>query len=79
VQQPFGKALIAIRENEERVRMLGYNTFALKLGAMVVSGTMAAAAGAAYGLLFGYVGASFARCNIRSSRCSGCFWAARAR
>ena len=31
-----------------------------KLGAMVISGTISAAAGAAYGLLFGYAGASFA-------------------
>ncbi|MEQ9257571.1 MAG: branched-chain amino acid ABC transporter permease [Roseovarius sp.] len=60
VSRPFGKTLVAIRENEERVRMLGYDTFAHKLGAMVLSGTIAAAAGAAYGLLFGYAGASFA-------------------
>ena len=60
VRAPFGKTLVAIRENEERVRMLGYDTFAHKLGAMVVSGTIAAGAGAFYGLLFGYAGASFA-------------------
>lgn len=60
VRHPFGKTLVAIRENEERVRMLGYNTFARKLAAMVISGTISAAAGASYGLLFGYVGASFA-------------------
>ena len=60
VRHPFGKTLVAIRENEERVTMLGYNTFAHKLGAMVISGTIAAAAGAMYGLLFGYAGASFA-------------------
>ncbi|MEM7598025.1 MAG: branched-chain amino acid ABC transporter permease [Pseudomonadota bacterium] len=60
VRAPFGRTLVAIRENEERVRMLGYDTFAHKLGAMVVSGTIAAAAGAFYGLLFGYAGASFA-------------------
>jgi len=60
VQRPFGKTLVAIRENEERVRMLGYDTFAHKLGAMIVSGTISATAGAVYGLLFGYVGASFA-------------------
>jgi branched-chain amino acid transport system permease protein len=52
--------LVAIRENEERVRMLGYDVFAHKFAVMVMSGTMAAGAGAAYGLLFGYVGASFA-------------------
>ncbi|MEM6824778.1 MAG: branched-chain amino acid ABC transporter permease [Pseudomonadota bacterium] len=60
VLRPFGKALVAIRENEERTRMLGYDTFALKLGAVVLSGTVSALAGAAYGLLFGYAGATFA-------------------
>nr|WP_309502649.1 branched-chain amino acid ABC transporter permease [uncultured Roseovarius sp.] len=60
VRHPFGRTLVAIRENEERVRMLGYNTFAHKLGAVVISGTISAAAGAFYGLLFGYAGASFA-------------------
>lgn len=60
VRHPFGKTLVAIRENEERVRMLGYNTFVHKLGAVVVSGTISAAAGAFYCLLFGYAGASFA-------------------
>ncbi|MCA0873008.1 branched-chain amino acid ABC transporter permease [Seohaeicola saemankumensis] len=60
VQRPFGRVLVAIRENEERARMLGYDVFRHKLGAVVLSGTISAAAGAAYGLLFGYVGASFA-------------------
>jgi branched-chain amino acid transport system permease protein len=60
VRTPFGRVLIAIRENEERVRMLGYDPFAHKFAAMVISGTMAAAAGATYGVLFGYVGSSFA-------------------
>ena len=60
VRAPFGRTLVAIRENEERVRMLGYDTFAHKLMAMVISGTISAAAGAFYGLLFGYAGASFA-------------------
>jgi branched-chain amino acid transport system permease protein len=52
--------LIAIRENEERAMMLGYDIFAHKLVAVIVSGTISAAAGAFYGLLFGYAGASFA-------------------
>ncbi|WP_338550035.1 branched-chain amino acid ABC transporter permease [Roseovarius phycicola] len=60
VRSPFGRTLVAIRENEERVRMLGYDTFKHKLAAMVISGTISAAAGAFYGLLFGYAGASFA-------------------
>ena len=60
IQCPFGKVLIAIRENEDRAQMLGYDVFAHKLGAVVLSGTISAAAGAFYGLLFGYAGASFA-------------------
>lgn len=57
---PYGRVLVAIRENEERTRMLGYNTFANKLSAVVVSGVICATAGAAYALLFGYVGSTFA-------------------
>lgn len=57
---PFGRVLVAIRENEERVRMLGYDTQAHKRAAMVLSGAISGAAGAGYALLFGYVGASFA-------------------
>jgi len=60
IKRPFGKVLIAIRENEERARMLGHDVFAHKLGAVIVSGGISAAAGASYGLLFGYAGASFA-------------------
>ncbi len=60
VRAPFGRVLVAIRENEERTRMLGYDTFANKLGAVVLSGAICAAAGAAYVLLFGYFGSTFA-------------------
>jgi branched-chain amino acid transport system permease protein len=60
VRSRYGRVLVAIRENEERTTMLGYDTFANKLAAVVVSGTICAAAGAAYALLFGYVGSNFA-------------------
>src|SRR5690606_26106532 len=60
VRSRHGRVLVAIRENEERTRMLGYDTFAGKLAAMVASGAVCAAAGAAYALLFGYVGSNFA-------------------
>lgn len=60
VRSPVGRVLVAIRENEDRAGMLGYDTFRNKLFALIVSGTMSAAAGAAYGLLFAYVGATFA-------------------
>ena len=56
----FGRVMVAIRENEERTRMLGYNVFARKLIVVMISGAVSAAAGAAYALLFGYVGSTFA-------------------
>jgi len=60
VRSRYGRVLVAIRENEERTRMLGYDTFSNKLMAVVVSGTICAASGAAYALLFGYIGSNFA-------------------
>ena len=59
MQVRFGHILVAIRENEERTKMLGYNTQAHKFAALIISGTLSGAAGAAYALLFGYVGATF--------------------
>ena len=56
----LGRVLIGIRENEERTRLLGYNSFRYKLLALCVSGAFAAAAGAGYALLFSYVGSTFA-------------------
>lgn len=60
VRSPIGRVLVAIRENEPRTIMLGYRTFFYKLFALGASGTVSAAAGAAYGMLFSYVGATFA-------------------
>ncbi|MEZ5831390.1 MAG: branched-chain amino acid ABC transporter permease [Dongiaceae bacterium] len=60
VRSRVGRVLIAIRENEERVNMLGYHTFRYKLLALALSGLLSGAAGAAYALMFGYVGATFA-------------------
>jgi branched-chain amino acid transport system permease protein len=60
VRSRFGRVMIAVRENEARSRMLGYDPFRVKLVALTVSGLYAGAAGAAWGLMFGYVGAGFA-------------------
>ncbi|MCP4071692.1 MAG: branched-chain amino acid ABC transporter permease [Hyphomicrobiales bacterium] len=60
VTSQFGHVLVAVRENEERAQMLGYDTFKYKLAAVLISGTISGVAGAGYGLLFGYVGANFA-------------------
>lgn len=45
VNSPTGRVCAAIRENEERARMLGYNTFYFKLTALLVSSITAALAG----------------------------------
>jgi branched-chain amino acid transport system permease protein len=60
IRSRVGRVLIAIRENEERVKMLGYHTYRYKLLAMALSGLLSGAAGASYALMFGYVGATFA-------------------
>jgi branched-chain amino acid transport system permease protein len=60
IRSRVGRVLIAIRENEERVKMLGYHTFRYKLLALALSGLLSGAAGASYVLMFGYVGATFA-------------------
>jgi branched-chain amino acid transport system permease protein len=60
VRGPAGRVLVAMRENAERSRMLGYDPFRWRLLALVLSGVYAGASGAAYGLMFGYVGATFA-------------------
>ena len=60
VRSPTGRVLTAVRENAERTRMLGYDPFRYRLLALALSGLYAGAAGGAYALCFGYVGATFA-------------------
>jgi branched-chain amino acid transport system permease protein len=60
VRSRTGRVLVAVRENSERTRMLGYDPFRARLLALTLSGLYAGTAGAAYALLFGYVGATFA-------------------
>ncbi len=60
LHSPIGRVLVAVRENEQRTRMLGYNTFGYKLLAMTLSGAISGLSGAAYALLFAYVGSTFA-------------------
>ena len=45
VNSPTGRVCVAIRENEGRARMLGYNTFYFKLAALTLSSLTAALAG----------------------------------
>jgi branched-chain amino acid transport system permease protein len=59
-RSPLGRVLVAVRENEERTRLLGYSTSRYRLLAVLVSGLLAGVAGSAYTLLFSYVGSTFA-------------------
>lgn len=45
VSSPTGRVCVAIRENENRARMLGFNTFYFKLAALTLSSMTAALAG----------------------------------
>jgi branched-chain amino acid transport system permease protein len=50
MQSPTGRVLSALRDNESRAQMLGYNTFYFKLIAIVLAGLMASGAGVLRGL-----------------------------
>ncbi|MEW2571588.1 branched-chain amino acid ABC transporter permease [Streptomyces sp. NPDC047070] len=51
----FGTVLEGIRENEERMRFSGYNTFAPRLAAFVLSGAVASLGGVLFALNAAYV------------------------
>jgi branched-chain amino acid transport system permease protein len=53
----FGTWLIAVRENEDAAMALGVDAFAVKLGAMVVSAAVTAAAGCFYAQYFLFIDA----------------------
>jgi branched-chain amino acid transport system permease protein len=56
----FGAWLIAVRENEDAAMALGVNAFAIKLGAMVLSAAITAAAGCFYVQYFLFIDSSIA-------------------
>ena len=60
VRSPVGRVLVALRENEERTRLLGYDTHRYRLVAVVLSGVISGLSGITYTLLFSYVGPTFA-------------------
>jgi branched-chain amino acid transport system permease protein len=53
VHSSFGKTLIGVRENEPRMRSLGYNTWAVKYTAIIIAGTFAGVAGALFAQFYG--------------------------
>jgi urea transport system permease protein len=60
LERPFGKVLVGIRENEERVISLGFNTSFYKTAAFAISGAIACLAGALYGTHANFVSPSLA-------------------
>jgi branched-chain amino acid transport system permease protein len=52
VRSPFGHVLLAIRENEERARAIGYDVWRFKLAAFTISGTLGGLAGVLYAAYF---------------------------
>ena len=51
----YGRALVGVRENERRMRALGYDTRTLKLSAFVIAGAIAGIAGALSSYEFRFV------------------------
>ncbi|MDR1685792.1 MAG: branched-chain amino acid ABC transporter permease [Desulfovibrio sp.] len=54
IASPFGSTLIAVRENEDRARALGYDTRNFKITAFALSGAVTSLAGALYAMLLNF-------------------------
>jgi branched-chain amino acid transport system permease protein len=54
VRSPFGRTLVAIRQNEVRVRYLGLNSDRFIFVALLIASTMAGISGALFGLLINF-------------------------
>lgn len=59
VATPLGRVWMGIRENENRMISLGYNTYYYKLAAFVTASMLTALAGALYAIRLRYVSAEF--------------------
>ncbi|MBX9964536.1 MAG: branched-chain amino acid ABC transporter permease [Burkholderiales bacterium] len=55
LRSPFGRAIVGIRSNEQRMRALGFATVRYKLAAFTIAGAIAGLAGSLYAILFGFV------------------------
>ena len=65
IRSPFGRTLVAIRDSETRMRVLGYNTWLHKYIAFIIAGTIAGLAGAFFAVFNRFVGpeeADLAQC-----------------
>jgi branched-chain amino acid transport system permease protein len=64
VQSPTGRILIAVRENEQRTKSLGFHTLHYKVIASIVAGTVASLAGSLYALSLRFVNTSVMTMDI---------------
>ena len=55
---PYGRAIIAVRENEDRAQLIGYNTRNLRIVSFALSGVVSGLAGALYVLHLGFTSAN---------------------
>ena len=60
IRSPFGKTLIAIRDSESRMAVLGYNVWLHKYLAFILAGAFAGLAGCLYVYYNGFVNPSVA-------------------
>lgn len=64
VESPLGKVLVAVRENEQRTKSLGYHTLHYKVIASVVAGIVASLAGSLYAISLRFVNTSVLAMDI---------------
>ncbi|WP_175638476.1 branched-chain amino acid ABC transporter permease [Metabacillus schmidteae] len=58
MRSPFGQVLIGIRENETRIKSMGYNTSLYKYAAFLIAGSFGGIAGSLYTYFNGFVAPS---------------------
>ncbi|MEY3982127.1 MAG: hypothetical protein RLZZ281_996 [Pseudomonadota bacterium] len=59
VASPYGRSLIAIRDNDTRAALIGLNVYRLRLSAFVISGVLAGVSGTLFALYGRYASASY--------------------
>lgn len=64
VRSPLGKAFVAIRENEDRARLIGYDVRLCKLVSFVIAGGLSGLAGGLYSLSLKYASATFLHWSV---------------
>lgn len=64
VQSPLGHVLVAVRENEQRTKSLGYKVLHYKVIASIVAGVVASLAGALYAVSLRFVNTSVLTMDI---------------